>query len=107
LIKNKNLPSFFLTKKAKDDLKNIARYTEARWGRDQRNQYLKDLDGAFHDLAKMPDKGRNCDYLRSGYRKYGIGKHLIFYRSADNNDIEIVRILHGRMDVEQRLTENR
>jgi toxin ParE1/3/4 len=64
------------------------------------------MDKAFYDIAIMPEKGRNCDYIRLGYRKYGVGKHLIFYRQADNNSIEIVRILHGRMDVEQRLTEN-
>ena len=100
------MPYFSLTKKAKNDLIDIAHYTESTWGKDQRNQYLKEMDKAFYDIAKMPEKGRNCDYIRLGYRKYGVGKHLIFYRQADNNSIEIVRILHGRMDVEQRLTEN-
>ena len=64
------------------------------------------MDKDLYDIAKMTEKGRNCDYIRRGYRKYGVGKHLIFYRQADNNSIEIVRILHGSMDVEQRLTEN-
>ena len=30
-----------LTKKAKEDLKSIARYTENRWGIEQRNLYIK------------------------------------------------------------------
>lgn len=101
------MQSFFLTKEPKDDLMDIAHYTESTWGKGQRNQYLKELDNAFYYLAKMPVKGRNCDYIRLGYRKYGVDKHLIFYRQVDNNSIEIVRILHGRMDVEQRLTENK
>jgi toxin ParE1/3/4 len=67
--------------------------------------YLKEIDKAFHDLAQMPDMGSKCDYIRPGYRKYSVGKHLLFYRQVNTNDIEIVCILHGRMDVERRLTE--
>lgn len=84
-------------------MKNIARYTEKTWGKDQRNLYLKDLDDAFHALAETPGKGRNCDYIRPDYHKHGVGKHLIFYRLIENDDIEIIRILHGRMDIEERL----
>ncbi|NIV43228.1 MAG: type II toxin-antitoxin system RelE/ParE family toxin [Candidatus Dadabacteria bacterium] len=99
------MPSFFLTKKAKADLIDIALYTETTWNREQRNEYLKELDDAFHDLTKMPHKGSKCDYIREGYRKFPIGKHLIFYRQVEDNNIEIVRILHGSMDVERRLIE--
>lgn len=60
--------SFHLTRKAKTDLKEIANYTEKVWGRKQRNIYLKKVDDAFHDLARMPNKGLNCDDIRKGYR---------------------------------------
>ena len=36
------------------------------------------------------------------YRKYGAGSHVLFYRSVKAG-IDIVRILHGRMDFEQHL----
>lgn len=85
--------SFHLTEKAKADLIQIARYTKAQWGKEQRNTYLKLIDEAFHSLTAMPQKGRTCDHIRPGYRKYGIGKHLIFYRSTRPDHIEIVRIL--------------
>ena len=98
--------SFYLTEKAKSDLKGIGRYTQETWGCKQRNIYLQKIDNVFYDLADQPDKGRNCDDIRKGYRKYGIGKHFIFYRSVDNETIEIVRILHGNMDIEKRLAEN-
>ena len=98
--------SFHLTEKAKADLKEIGRYTQKTWGHDQRNRYLQKIDDAFHDLGQNPDKGPKCEDIREGYQKYGIGKHFIFYRVTKSHHIEIVRVLHGRMNIEQRLTEN-
>lgn len=99
------MSGFRLTRKAREDLRDIGRYTQETWGREQRNRYLALLDQAFHDLAASPRKGRDCGGLRAGYRKHGVGKHVIFYRSVVTGGIEIVRILHERMDVEARLAD--
>ena len=90
---------FRLTQKAKDDLKRIGRFTQQKWGREQRNRYLSRLDNGFQMVARQPEIGKPCDYIRPGYRKLHIGRHLIFYRQSDTH-IDIVRILHDRMDVE-------
>lgn len=93
---------FRLTAKANADLIGIAKYTEQKWGRKQRNIYLKQLDNAFRWLTKNPMAGIGCDYIRKGYRKYLEGKHLIFYRIvARQTSIEIIRVLHQSMDVER------
>ena len=90
---------FTLTQKAKSDLKNIAKYTQKQWGRKQRNQYVKQLDDTFHFLASNPKYGIRCDYIKIGYYKYIVAKHVIFYRYVDNK-MQIVRILHQSMDTE-------
>jgi toxin ParE1/3/4 len=36
--------------------------------------------------------------------KYYVGRHVIFYRQA-GPDIDIIRILHERMDLDSRLSE--
>ena len=91
--------NFHLTELAKQDLRSIGRYTQITWGRAQRNTYLAKIDAAFQLLAMEPQLGKSCDDLLAGYRKYPVGKHLIFYRqSADR--LEIIRILHQRMDIE-------
>lgn len=41
------MQQFQLSKKAKADLRSIALFTENRWGRPQRNLYIKQLDDAF------------------------------------------------------------
>jgi toxin ParE1/3/4 len=97
------MKSFDLTRKAKADLREIALYTEARWGVEQRNRYVRELDTAFHRLAASPLTGRSCDDILPGYRKYPQGSHVIFYRAGTECVIEIVRILHKSMDVEARL----
>lgn len=94
------MPSFTLTSRAKGDLKEIARYTQER----QRDLYLRMLDGCFRQLAAKPQQGGDCSEIRAGYRKLIAGRHIIFYRQPANDSIEIVRILHGRMDIENHLS---
>jgi toxin ParE1/3/4 len=86
------------------DLKAIGHYTQERWGLEQRNLYLKMLDASFRQLAADPLKGKDCSEIREGYRKLNAGSHVIFYRQLSGEAIEIVRILHGRMDIETRLS---
>ncbi len=93
------MPPFKLTQKAKDDLIGIARYTEQIWGREQRRLYLKGLDTMFHTLAANPALGQACDDIQPGYFKQLEGQHLIFYRRGTHSTIEIIRVLHQRMDV--------
>ena len=87
-----------LSNKAREDLVNIARYTEKTWGRDQRKFYLKHLDDAFQELARNPDLGRGCDEIRQGYFRYPQGSHVIFYRLGTESTLEVIRVLHKRME---------
>ena len=96
------MPAFLLSAKALADLKSIGRFTKKYWGRDQRNIYLSKLDEGFHRLAEQPHLGSARDDIRKGYRVYHVGRHLIFYRQKSTG-IEIIRILHDRMNVETRL----
>jgi toxin ParE1/3/4 len=93
------VPLFRLTAKAVEDMKAIGRFTERKWGREQRNRYLAMLDSSFDTITHQPGIGTACDYVRTGYRKYHVGRHLIFYRQK-NEGVEIIRILHDSMDIE-------
>jgi toxin ParE1/3/4 len=97
------MKAFELTRKAKQDLRKIAIYTENRWGRKQRYLYVKQFDDVFHFLADAPLVGKKCDYIKTGYRKFPQGSHIIFYREGTDTKITIIRILHKSMDVESRL----
>ena len=97
---------FTVTEAAKSDLKNIARYTQKRWGLEQRNKYLKTLDDSFHQLASNPATGRACNEINVGYYKFPTGSHMIFYRKKGDLKIQIVRVLHESMDVELQFSKD-
>ena len=90
--------SLVLSRKAREDLKSIAKYTHKNWGMRQCNHYLQKLDAAFQYIAEYPKHGMSCDYIREGYHKYHVEKHVVFYRQL-GQEIQIVRVLHSRMDV--------
>ena len=92
---------FSLTNAAKADLRNIARFTEQEWGREQRKLYLKEMDGVFRRLADSPALGVFCEYIAPGLRKHPFQSHVIYYDVATKTQILIVRVLHRRMDVSQ------
>ena len=90
---------FSLTNAAKADLRNIARFTEQRWGREQRKLYLKGMDDVFCRLADSPALGVSCKYIAPELRKYSFQSHVIYYDIASATQVLIVRVLHKRMDV--------
>lgn len=98
------MKAFALTHKAKEDLFSIALFTEKIWGRQQRNLYIKQLDEAFHMLADTPLTGKACDDIKTGYKKFPQGSHIIFYKTGEKTSIEIIRVLHKHMDVDTQLS---
>lgn len=48
------MAAFAITNAAKADLKDIGRHTEKRWGREQRNVYLRMLDTTFQSITENP-----------------------------------------------------
>lgn len=95
--------AFNLTRKAKADLKSIATYTQRKWGKEQRKIYARQFDDVFHMLSETPAAGKKCDFIRLGYRKFPVSSHIVFYHSVSQSEIEVVRILHKRMDAKIQL----
>ncbi|MBF6468272.1 type II toxin-antitoxin system RelE/ParE family toxin [Nocardia beijingensis] len=46
---------------------------------------------------------RSCDDIRPGYFRLPTGSHTVYYRIATGGIVEIMRILHQRMDGEAHL----
>jgi toxin ParE1/3/4 len=90
------LPQVRISTEAEDDIDRIVTYTISEWGWRQAHRYLTKLEEGFDLLARSPSIGRSCDSIRTGLRRYEIGKHVLFYL-PESEGVLIVRVLHERM----------
>ena len=88
------------TEQADTDLLGIYIYTYNTWNEDQAIEYTDGLKAAVNKLAENPGRLGTVDRsaVRPGYRSYRYESHLVFYR-VSGQFVEVVRILHKRMDV--------
>jgi toxin ParE1/3/4 len=93
---------YVLSPRAQSDLDEIWNYTARQWSIDQAERYIRDLMKAIEAASNNPRSGRTCDEIREGYFKLLVGSHVLFYRALDGK-IDIVRILHQRMDFDRHL----
>ena len=88
---------YVLSPAAQADLDRIWDFGEARWGLAQAEAYARQIQRAVEAIAADPRRGRRCDDVREGYFKFGVGAHMLVYRPT-GDAIDVVRILHQRMD---------
>jgi toxin ParE1/3/4 len=93
---------YTLSPRAEADLSEIWDFTVKTWGEQQAEDYIRLLVGAIGTVADNPRRGRPCDEARKGYLKYLTGSHVIIFRKVKSG-IDVVRVLHARMDFEQHL----
>lgn len=91
--------------KAAEDIEHIWLYTLEHWSVEQADRYVDLILDEIEYLADNPESGKDLDQIRKNYRCSKVKSHLIFYRQTDKRDIELIRVLHQRMDIENRLEE--
>lgn len=91
------MKTYRLTPAAIRDLSSIWDYTEERWDANQAEVYVGEIRAAIERVAADPSRGRACEEIRRGYRRYSIGSHLIFYLNRFDS-ADVIRIPHQRMD---------
>jgi toxin ParE1/3/4 len=77
---------YVLSPRAQQDLDEIWNYTAKTWGERQAEAYMRLLQRAIETVADDPRRGHPA----------------LFYRAVDAG-IDIVRILHSRMNFERHL----
>lgn len=96
---------YVLTNKAIEDLSNIWNYTYDNWSEKQADKYYELLILACEAISTNPQKGKNYTAIDNNIFGYNASYHIIFYRIVEHNKIEIVRILHGSMDLKNRMQD--
>lgn len=80
-----------LTQHAERDLKDIYRYTQEFFGRNQAEKYVRELGDVFRLIGEFPNAGR---IYEGNTHQFVPGKHIILYRVATDT-VVIGRIFHG------------
>lgn len=94
-----------LRQKAINDLNDIWDYTFEKWSEKQADKYYTTIKLSCSIIGKNPDIGKQYDGISKDLLGLKAEKHIIFYKSITENRIEVVRILHERMDLKNRLAE--
>lgn len=96
--------TYKLSREALRDLEDIWLFTYRRWSKEQADRYYKLIFNEIEFISIRPDSGKDFGHFREGYRYTKVKSHLIFYRTHFDT-LEVIRILHERMDLESRLSE--
>lgn len=97
------MAKYHLTNKAVEDLTDIWNYTYEEWSEKQAEKYYFLLLDSCQELADNPQLGKKYDIVTTDLLGYKSNKHIIFYLIISDDEIEIIRILHGRMDLKSKL----
>ena len=110
---------FRLARRAQADLSRILAASSESWGADARSRYARLLAGAIRQVAAVPE-GRATQErseLAPGLRSFHLRHvradnpaarvrrpvHVLYYRVIRQELVEIVRILHERMEPSRHL----
>jgi len=95
---------YVISKKAISDLEEIWLYTVDKWSIVQADRYYNLIFDEIAFICKNPRTGKPMDDVRKNYRTAKVKSHLIFFK-VENNIVQVVRILHERMDIKSRLDD--
>jgi len=99
------MAEYKLTNKAVEDLSKIWDYTFEVWSEKQADKYYGELISDCQEIAENPDLGKNYEGISKQLLGIKTNRHIIFYRTLNENYVEITRILHERMDLKKRIAE--
>ncbi|WP_415764367.1 type II toxin-antitoxin system RelE/ParE family toxin [Pseudomonas sp. ZB1P45] len=115
------MPQYRISNAARADIVDILRLSQTQFGDRARQRYQALILAALQDIAGMPYRigSHDRDELAPGLRSHHLihsrqqakqphgtvksPRHIVFYRVANDEVIEIIRLLHDAMEVQLHL----
>lgn len=95
-----------ISQEANNDLEKIWLYTIENWSLKQADRYFNLILDEIEYIAQNSESGKDFGPIRKDYYRSKVKSHLIFYKINEKKQVvEVIRILHQRMDVESNLCE--
>ena len=98
------MTKYKISVEAEKDLEKIWAYTFETWSLEQADRYINQIFEEIEYISTKPEQGKDFSYARKGYLRTKVKLHYLFYKIDQKTKmVEIIRILHQRMDIENRL----
>lgn len=91
--------AYRLSPAAEADPVGIWDYTAEQWDKDQATRYVVAIRDRLDGIVAGRIPMRSAADVRPGYFKCAAGSHMLYFTRADNQTIDVIRILHQSMDV--------
>lgn len=89
---------------ASKDLNEIADYFQSQ-NIQAGEKFFREFNRKCKQLIAFPNSGRKYDEIYPDLRGLTLSGYIIFYRLLDD-DIEILRVIHGRRNIETIFTDD-
>ncbi|GAA4767307.1 MULTISPECIES: type II toxin-antitoxin system RelE/ParE family toxin [Flavobacterium] len=99
------MSKYIINEKALDDINKIWIYTAETWSIEQADRYYNLILDEIEYIIDNFEMARDFGNVRKNYRCSKVKSHLVFFKKTKTNEIEIIRVLHEKMDIENQLTE--
>jgi len=91
-----------ISETAIEDLEGIWEYTFFNWSKQQADRYHSLIMNEIEFLSENTTSGKLMNHIKKGYLVSYVKSHMIFFK-RNEGIVEIIRILHQKMDVESNL----
>ena len=99
------MAEYIISEKALEDLNNIWIYTAENWSVEQANRYYNLIVDEIEYVSENFEETKDFGDIRKNYKFSKVKSHLVFYKKTENTEMEVVRILHERMDIKNRIND--
>jgi toxin ParE1/3/4 len=94
-----------LSDRARDDLREIWYEVAGRRGEPAADRTTTQILERCRSHARFPETGRSREDLGPGLRSFPVTPYVVFFRPAGET-IQVLRVLHGRRDVNRIIRED-
>jgi toxin ParE1/3/4 len=99
------MSNYIINEKALDDINKIWIYTAENWSVEQADRYYNLIFDEIEYIVDHFEMARDFGNIRKNYRCSKVKSHLVFFKKTAEKEIEVIRVLHERMDIENQLND--
>ena len=97
------MSEYIINEKALDDINKIWIYTAENWSIEQADRYYDLIFDEIDYIVAHFEMARDFGNVRKNYRCSKVKSHLVFFKKTKSNEIEVIRVLNEKMDIENQL----